>query len=375
MLQFGYTRSPDGRGPFSGYTYYYLNQPHFWRDSQALRIVLAPGYVDSEFGFRNALGRSTDLGLGLAGGGFADNYTEIRRGQYLQGESFLGNGGNGSLNAYHHFPKIGPVPLAGILRVEERFASFGSHGGTDPGFMVPPNEPEFVARTGLRLGGVEPVMIPTMAAELSAWYEGHFRENPGEYGYAGDRRVERESQLYWTRALLVYNKPKSENRFIVNLSAGGTAQADRFSAYRLGGNLPMGSEFPLPIPGYYYQELSARRFVLLGGSYILPLARDGRSWFARINGDSALVDYLPGLEQRGKLNSGVGAGLSWQSPKRAWQVIASYGYGINAIRYGGRGGNEIGLFVQFDFRRATVPFFHPSAPQQGLEQLLRGSFP
>lgn len=375
LLQFGYARQPDGRGPFSGYTYYYLNQPHFPQETQTLRLVVAPGYVDSELGFKDALGWGTDLGLGLAGGGFADNYTEIRKGQYLQGESFLGNGGKGMLSAYHDFPKVGPLPLAGLFRVQQRYSTYNSQKGTDPGFTIPPNQPEFATRAGLRLGGVEPVMIPKLGAELSTWYEGRFRENPGAYGYGGDRRIAQQSHLFWTRALLVLNRTDSNRRFIAQLTGGTSIGADRFSAYRLGGNLPMGSEYPLPIPGYFYQELSAQRYVLLGGSYIIPLCGNCRTFVARLNGDTAVVDYLPGLEQPGKVNTGVGAGLSYQSPKRAWQLIGEYGYGINAIRYRGRGGHEVGLFVQFDFRRAAVPFFHPAGYQQGLDQLLHGTLP
>ena len=32
-------------------------------------------------------------------------------------------------------------------------------------------------------------------------------------------------------------------------------EADRFSTCRLGGLLPLASEFPLSLPGYYYQEI------------------------------------------------------------------------------------------------------------------------
>ena len=52
--------------------------------------------------------------------------------------------------------------------------------------------------------------------------------------------------------------------------------ADRFSAYRLGGFLPLVAEFPLSLPGYYFQEISARQFVLLNASYLLPLDAEKR---------------------------------------------------------------------------------------------------
>ena len=57
-----------------------------------LRLAVAPVYLDSELGFVNGLGPNTDLGIGVAGGGFADSYNEIRGGTYYPSESFEGNG-------------------------------------------------------------------------------------------------------------------------------------------------------------------------------------------------------------------------------------------------------------------------------------------
>lgn len=75
------------------------------------------------------------------------------------------------------------------------------------------------------------------------------------------------------RGLFAYTLPELKHRFAVNLTLGTSVDADRFSAYRLGGFLPLSGEFPLNLPGYYYQELSARRFALIGGNYALPLDR------------------------------------------------------------------------------------------------------
>jgi len=77
----------------SGYAFYYRNQPNFLRTNLTLRLAAAPVYLDSELGLTGALGPHTDLGIGLAGGGFADSYFEVRQGEFLRGESFLGHGG------------------------------------------------------------------------------------------------------------------------------------------------------------------------------------------------------------------------------------------------------------------------------------------
>jgi hypothetical protein len=192
------------------------------------------------------------------------------------------------------------------------------------------------------------------------------------YGYAGDRRTEAAVQLLWARALLIYNEPDSDRRFIV-IAAGGTSlHADRFSAYRSGGDLPMAAEFPLSLPGYYYDEISARRYALVGGTYIVPLSRDKKTWTANLTASTALVEYIPGFAQRGKTHTGVGAGGAYLSHSKAWQVLAGYGYGINAARGHGNGGHTVGLLVQFDFQRVQVPFFHPAEPNAGLHYILRG---
>jgi hypothetical protein len=338
-------------------------------------LVVAPGYADSELGFAKALGPKTDLGLGLAGGAFADSHTEIRQDRFLRGESFRGDGAKIALGIYHDLPPCGPAPLAGIVRVEGHYASFEREKWTTPGFAVPGDQNELNVRAGLRLGGQEPVLRPNLAMEVSTWYEGRYRRGPTSYGFDCDGRIEPNSQLFWTRALLIYNEPKSAERFIAGLTGGTSIRSDRFSAYRLGGELPMASEFPLSLPGYYYGEISARRYALLGGTYIVPLSRDKTTWTASATASSALVDYAPGYDQRGKSHTGVGVGGAYLSHSRAWQLLAAYGYGINAARGHGNGGHTFGLLMQFDFERVQVPFFHPLNPNRGLEHMLRGGQP
>ena len=78
LIQLGYNQAFEGRAPISGYAFYYNNAPYFHSTNLALRLAVAPVYLDSELGIRSVLGPNTDLGLGLAGGGFADTYSEIR---------------------------------------------------------------------------------------------------------------------------------------------------------------------------------------------------------------------------------------------------------------------------------------------------------
>lgn len=82
----GYNQAIEGHAPLSAYAFYYLNLPHFLRTNLTLRLAVAPVYLDSELGISQVLGPNTDIGVGLAGGGFAYSYYEVARGTYLPEE-------------------------------------------------------------------------------------------------------------------------------------------------------------------------------------------------------------------------------------------------------------------------------------------------
>jgi hypothetical protein len=198
--------------------------------------------------------------------------------------------------------------------------------------------------------------------EFSAWHEIQFRDQSGPYGFAGDRTVESQSQLLWTRALLKYTFDQTEQLIVFGLTAGTSFESDRFSAYRLGGILPFVSEFPLNIPGYYFQEISAKRFALLNGEYSFPFD-PSKNWRFTTYAAGGPVEYLHGLEQSGKWHSGVGGGLTYISRSGSWLATLVYGHGFGAIRSDGRGANSVGFLFQYDFeakRRGKTRFFMPS---------------
>jgi hypothetical protein len=361
LFQFGYNQPLIGRGPLAGYAFYYYNQPEFIQTNLTLRLAIAPVYVDSELGIREALGPNTDLAIGLAGGGFADSYWEIRHGNYLREESFTGHGGEAGVSLYHRFNPDQQIPLNLILRGFVHYITYEPDDHTAPGFVVPPDHATVHVRTGLRWGGREPLMLPSLAMELSAWYEGQYRAESETFGFNGDRELKADSHLFWARALLAYTLPELKHNFSVSMTAGTSLNADRFSAYRLGAALPLVSEFPLTLPGYYFQELSADRFVLFNGQYALPLDRANR-WGLMFSASTAVVDYLPGFEQPGRWNSGVGAGIVLRSKSEAWHAVLGYAYGIDAIRSNGRGGHTFGILIQYDLeadRRGKRPFWDP----------------
>jgi hypothetical protein len=363
LIQLGLNEAFEGHAPFAGYAFYYHNQPDFLRTNLTLRLALAPVYLDSEFGFVGGLGPHTDFAIGLAGGGFADSYNEIHGGTYYPSQSFEGSGGEISASVYHLFNPADQIPLNLILRGTAHYSTFARADSTSPAFQLPEDRGEFSVRTGLRWGGIEPTLFPALAMELTVWYEGQFRTASGTYGFNGDRAVEDQSHLFWAEAALSYTLPKSQQNFDVRLMAGTSVDADRFSAYRLGGSLPLVSEFPLSLPGYYFQEISARQFVLLNANYLLPLDKSQR-WNLNVNASSTVVDYLPGEGQPGNWLSGVGGGILYRAPSDRFKIMVAYAYGVDAIRSHGRGAQSIGLLMQWDLRPTHGEGFHPAHPNR-----------
>jgi hypothetical protein len=368
LIQLGYNAAFEGHAPLSLYAFYYRNKPEFLSTNLTLRTAVAPTYLDAELGISQALGEHTDLGFGLAGGGFADSYTEVQQGKYLPEQSFSGYGAEVSASIYHLFNPGQLIPLNGVLRGIAHYSTYERTDDTAKNFLIPDDRGTFSVRTGLRWGGREPTLFPSLAMELSLWYQGEFRTDSDYYGY-NDRFVQRHSHLFWAEAYLAYELPELKHSFSISLTAGSSADADRFSTYRLGSLLPLASEFPLSIPGYYYQEISAQQFVLFGGNYIVPLEEKQR-WNVVVDGAAAVVDYLPGLEQPGNFHSGVGGGLLYKTS--SWRVMLNYGYGFEAIRSHGRGANSLGILVQLDWGQAKGTLFNPSEPGhwRGLQEIL-----
>lgn len=348
ILHFGYDRSVNGSGPTGLYLFFYSNQPNWVRDGLNLRIALAPVYVDAEAAMVDAIGRNTDAAIGVAGGGFADSYNEVRQGHYFKDESFIGHGASFNTSVYHLFNEGQMIPLNGVARIGARFALYERQAETRSDFQLPPDRAETWFRLGLRLGGEPPELMPTRAAELSAWYEGRARSFARDYGINHDRTVESYTSLMWSRLRGVY-RTDAGRRYAFTVIGGGSGAVDRFSAYRLGGLLPFISEFPLALPGYYTGELSARRFGLVNATFGMPLdPQKIASW--RLFAGTANVAYLPGMGQPKAWNSSVGTSLAAELPKGLWRVELAYGYGIDAIREGHhRGAHNVTLLTQIDF--------------------------
>jgi len=360
-IQLGYNQPLEGRAPIAAYGFYYYNNPEFLGTNMVLRLAIAPIYLDGELGFKNLISPTTDLGIGIAGGGFADTYSEIRKGNYLREESFTGHGGEVSASIYQLINPGWEVPLYFVARASVHRSIFEKDSDTADNFEVPPDLNSYNFRTGLRLGGREPSMTSPLAFEVSLWYQLHIRGESTSYGFSNDRELEAQTHLFWGRTFLKYTFEQSQQYFDVGLTLGASINPDRLSAYRLGGVLPFASEFPLSIPGYYFQEITAEKFALINTEYSFPIT-PGKSWRFSVYGAAAPIDYLDGLEEDSRWQSGAGVGITYLSPRRAWFISLIYGHGFQSLRHGEEGSNQVGLVFQYDFE-ATKRFpFRPFEP-------------
>ena len=150
LLHVGVSQSLHNDGPQAHYLFYYWNTPNFPSTNQILRLVAAPTYVDAELGFKDLLGKNTDLGLGVFGGGYAYSYDEVRRGNYFRDESFDGHGGGANVSVYHLFNPEATVPLNGLVRAAVEYRAFDQTDDTAKNFALPRNQPFFNLRTGFR---------------------------------------------------------------------------------------------------------------------------------------------------------------------------------------------------------------------------------
>jgi len=353
LVEVGYDQPLTGHGPAAAYAYYYYSQPDIFSKDVGLRAAIAPAYVDSEIGLKHLLSPTTDVGLGLAGGAFGDNVYDVRQGRYLETESFYGSGGGAAISLYQLLDPGVKIPLNLVIRGGFHYSSYFDTAQTASNFKLPRDQLNAFTRVGLRFAGKQPYLYPKLGLEVSAWFERQRHFNDDAYGFDDDRSITPATNLYWVYAGLDYTFERSGDRFALAVTAGGSTDADQLNAWRMGGMLPLTSEFPLMVPGYYYEELTAIRFAHFYGSYSIPIDRE-RRWSLRPEAATARLDYLPGFEQRSDWQTGVGCGLSY-SPKGSNNSIGlGYGYGLNAIRHGKEGAQSLSVLFQYDLGRRKV---------------------
>jgi len=134
----------------------------------------------------------------------------------------------------------------------------------------------------------------------------------------------------------------------VFLTAGTTESSDALSSFRLGSALPFRSEFPLILHGYFVEEVFARRFWLLNLACRFPLPPVPDRVKLQLSFDWAHVDYAPGHRLPRNDLRGVGADLCIAITRQV-TLMLGYGYGLDAPRGGGFGGQEAHALLEYKF--------------------------
>ena len=353
LLHLGVNAPLNGNGPKGAYAFYYWNMPNIPTTNEVLRLAIAPTYIDSELGFKSLLGPNTDFAVGGAGGAFANSYTEVRQGIYYKDQSFDGYSAGLSASIYQLLNPGGMIPLSGILRETVTYNSWVEGGQTAENFVLPGNQPILTTRVGFRWGGKEPVLTPTLAMEVSAWYELEKRTDPGDYGYNNDRHLNSTSQRLFARTQMHFTTFHDQHYVVAGLQGGAAFDSDRLSCFRMGGVLPYTKEFPLEIPGYYFQEISAQDYGLAYVRYAIPFG-PAKSWSVGAGYTIAVVKYQEGMGQPGSINSGIGSVIGYSAPSRKWKILGIFGYGFQAERSDGRGGYSLGCAFQYNFGKTKL---------------------
>ena len=337
-----------GNGPTTGYGYLFYTRPHFLAEDLYLRLVVPPGYFISELIFDHFPSQNSALGVGVSGGFFAESQTEFRDGRYESAESFTGDSAGGTLAYYLRGPKIfGRLPIEGQIRVNPKYVWYDRNDGTSRYFRLPENTAIYDMRVGVRLGGVPPELFPNAAIEASVWHTFSYRDTAGHYGFAQElQESDHYTQRTWTRLGATYTFGVQQVSAFLN--AGIAENTDALSTFRMGGGLRLRAEFPLLLHGFYVEEIFARSFWLMNFAYRFPIWPGQDLVHLQLLGDVAQVNYIQGHHLPRSTLAGVGVNLSVAVTKRV-DLVLGYGYGINAPRGNGFGGQEFDAQFQFKY--------------------------
>jgi len=337
-----------GNAPIDGYAFFLWNRPNFPAEDQYLRVVVAPTYLLSEFVQDHwPYGRHA-VSIGLNGGGVRYGHWEYRDGSYKGEESFWGDGVEVPLSYYASTKFFDKLPLQGQIRVTPAYLVYQDSFDTANRFRLPPETGLFTGRVGLRLGGVPPELLPQLALEVSAWYEAAYRTNTGEFGFPErPESLESLTQRAWGRLAAVFD-PLEGHTVELTATAGLSKDADLLSSFRLGSALPFRSEFPLILHGYFVEEIFAKGFWLVNASYRFPAWPGSQNVRLAILADIAGVDYIEGHSLPRNYLRGLGADVSIKFTPRMTMVVG-YGYGVDAPRDGGFGGQMIYTLIEVKF--------------------------
>jgi hypothetical protein len=341
------TGFPVGAGQerIGGFGYFWFNENNYPWTNTALRVIFAGVYADSELSYFLPSNTNTAMGVGLGGGAFVDSITPYVQGRRLNTQEFFGDNANARLFINETIPNPTRLPL----NLRGTYIISGSlYRGRDrtSGFTVPDDFMTQTLQAELRFGGIEPGLASRRGLELYLSADANYRTGFDAFGPNGALFPEHSG---YQRALasLAGKIPLDQTTIYLRIAGAIGEHIDQLSAYKLGGNLVGVDAYAYTIHGYYAREIFAEDFGI-ANLQVSQRLTEKHNVTVHLYGDYAIANTIAPLDGRWHDFFGAGAGLSFRT---FWDInmLISYGYGFNAVRYGERGGNEVGLALEKNF--------------------------
>jgi hypothetical protein len=329
----------------SAFGYFLFNQDNFPWTNTALRVIFSGIYADAELSYFVAGNTNIAIGAGLGGGLYIDSITPYHDGNFLGSQQFYGDMATARVFINDTIPN--PTPLALNLRgTYSVTGSFYRDTDTTSDFTLPNDFLTQTLMAEFRYGGIQPDLLTRRAAELYVAADANYRSGFEPFGPDG-ALLPAHTEYDRVYGSLTAKFPVQQTTFCARVGGGMGEHVDELSSYKIGGNLLGFDTFAATVHGYYTREFFAEDF----GIANLELRQqftDQHAVTAHLYGDWAVLKPVPPEAPDWHNIFGVGAGLSFRA---FWDIdwLLSYGYGINALRDGHHGGQEIGLALQKKF--------------------------
>lgn len=343
-LQTGFSVSEGEERP-GGFGFYWFNENHFPWTNTALRVIFAGVLLDAELSCFLPGNTHTAIGVGLGGGAFVDSITPYVKGERLARQEFYGDNANLRLFINHEIPN--PTPLA--LNIRGTYIARGSFyrpTSHTSDFTLPQDFFTQTLLAELRFGAIQPGLTARRGLQLYIAAEANYRSGFDAFGpdaalFAAHSTYQRLS------GSLAAKIPVESTTLFARVGGGLGDGIDQLSAWKLGGNLAGAEPFAYTLHGYYTREIFAEDFCIANLSVSQQLT-DWRELTLHLYGDYAAARTVPPQDGQWHSFFGVGTGVGFRA---FWdvQMLVNYGYGINAVRNGQRGGHEVGLAIEKKF--------------------------
>ncbi len=336
-----------GNGPTTGYGYLFYTRPHVLAEDLYLRLVVPPGYFISELILDHFPSQNSALGVGVSGGFFAESQTEFQEGRTCPRSR------SPATRPEARSPTTcGVRKSSASCRSRARSAPIRNTSGTTAAtaphaISACPRTPRSTTCAWGPAGGGSAGALPQRrdrgvgVANLQLPRQRRALRLRAEL-----QETDHFTQRTWTRLGATYTFGVQQASAFFN--AGIAENTDALSTFRMGGGLRLRAEFPLLLHGFYVEEVFARSFWLMNFAYRFPIWPGQDLVHLQLLADVAQVNYIQGHQLPRSTLAGVGVNLSVAVTKRI-DLVVGYGYGINAPRGNGFGGQEFDAQFQLKF--------------------------